>query len=304
MLNFIKSKKKDPSLELTVSPACSKLCDYCPQTEYIENYKKKYSGEDKVLKLDTIKKISKNIPNSTIIKWTGFTEPLDCKEFDVIVQFFFDKGYRQQISTTLLGNKNSQKYYLENIDKFFQHTLHLPDDQSLMKGKFDEIYKLYVEKVIIELVNKKLDFQIFLIGKNFHPIIQGPIASLADKFYLRNKIIKAAYLNTRASAINPAKFGFKQTSKKTSNRGGFFCSYQRLNQGVLLPNGKVSICCQDYGLKRVIGDLKNQNIEEIYNSIEKNEIWRAEFINGTFSPCNKCEHYSPIDRETTSKRIG
>ena len=72
MINFSKSKKNNSSLEITVSPACSKLCDYCPQTEYIGNYKKKFSNEDKFLTLNTLKEVSKNIPQSTIIKWTGF----------------------------------------------------------------------------------------------------------------------------------------------------------------------------------------------------------------------------------------
>ncbi len=303
MINFTKSKKENNYLEITVSPACPKLCDYCPQTAYITNYKKKFSNEDKVLKLDTIKQISKNVPNSTIIKWTGFTEPMDCKEFDLSVQFMFENGYKQQISTTLLGRENSQKYYLENLEKFFQHTLHLPDDKKLMKGKFDDKYRVFVENVIIKLIKKNIDFSIFLIGEDFHPLIQNTINNLVDKFDLSDKVIKAKYLNTRASSIDPNKFGLKQTTKKNSEKGGYFCSYQRLNQGVLLPNGKVAMCCQDYGLETIIGDLKIQSIDEIYTSIENDKNWRIKFINGTFSPCNKCEHYSPVNREITNKRI-
>ena len=217
MINFTKSKKENNYLEITVSPACPKLCDYCPQTAYITNYKKKFSNEDKVLKLDTIKQISKN--------------------------------------------------------------------------------------VIIKLIKKNIDFSIFLIGEDFHPLIQNTINNLVDKFDLSDKVIKAKYLNTRASSIDPNKFGLKQTTKKNSENGGYFCSYQRLNQGVLLPNGKVAMCCQDYGLETIIGDLKIQSIDEIYTSIENDKNWRNKFINGTFSPCNKCEHYSPVNREITNKRI-
>ena len=302
MINFSKSKKNNSSLEITVSPACSKLCDYCPQTEYIGNYKKKFSNEDKFLTLNTLKEVSKNIPQSTIIKWTGFTEPLDCKEFDSSVQFLSEKGYRQQISTTLLGRENSQKYYLENLNKFFEHTLHLPDDIKLMKGKFDDKYKNYVEEVIKQLHKNKIEFSIFLIGENFHPIIQEMIKRLVKEFNLDDKVIIAKYLNTRASAIEPSKFGLKQTEKNFSNKNGYFCSYQRLNQGVLLPNGKVALCCQDYGLEAIIGDLKENNLDEIYNSIEKNQNSKKNFIEGNFSPCNRCEHYSPLEREKTSSR--
>ena len=121
-------------------------------------------------------------------------------------------------------------------------------------------------------------------------------------FLLKDKVIIAKYLNTRAAAINPKKFGLKQTAKNTLVEGGYFCSYQRLNQGVLLPNGKVSLCCQDYGLEAIIGDLKINSIDEIYNSIEKNEDLRNKFTEGNFSPCKRCEHYSPLERKSTSSR--
>ena len=181
MLNFTKSKKERSSLEITVSPACSKMCDYCPQTQYITNYKNKFSNEEKFLKLSTLKEVSKNIPKSTYIKWTGFTEPLDCKEFDISVQYLFEEGFTQQISTTLLGRENSQKYYLNNLEKFKEHTLHLPDDKKLMKGKFDEKYKNFVEEVIVKLHKKKIEFNIFLIGDNYHNVTQNLISKLVSE---------------------------------------------------------------------------------------------------------------------------
>lgn len=302
MNNFSKSKKKDSSLEITVSPACSKLCDYCPQTTYIKNYKEKFLNEDKVLTLKTVKEISKNISNNTTIKWTGFTEPMDCKEFDLCVKFFHEKDFKQQISTTLLGNLKSQKYYFENLNHFFEHTLHLPDNNNLMKGKFNEAYREFVEKVIRKLHKNKIKFNIFLIGDTFHPSIKDTIDKLDQELDLKDLIIIAKYLNTRASSINPSKFGLKQSEKNYSTKDGYFCSYQRLNQGVLLPNGKVALCCQDYGMEAIIGDLKKNNLNEIYSYIESDKVQRENFINGNFSPCNKCEHYSPIERETTNFR--
>ena len=43
---ILKNLKKNPSLEITVLSVCLKLCDYCSQTDYISNYKKKFSNED------------------------------------------------------------------------------------------------------------------------------------------------------------------------------------------------------------------------------------------------------------------
>ena len=302
MINFTKSKNDNLSLEISVQSACSKLCDYCPQSNYISNYKKKFFNEEKILTFETVKLISKNIPSKTIIKWTGFTEPLDFKEFDNSVEFFFYQGFKQQISTTLLGKKNSQKFYKENLDKFFSHTIHLPDNKNLMKGKFDNEYSEYVESVIRLLDKNSIEYSIFLIGENFHINLQHTIKKLTKEINIKDKIIKAKYLNTRASKIEPELFGLKQTNKNHDDKASYYCSYKRLNQGVLLPNGKVVLCCQDYGLDFILGDLKDQNLGQLYKTIEEDSDLRSKFIDGKFSPCNRCEHYSPIERETTSVR--
>jgi hypothetical protein len=36
------------------------------------------------------------------------------------------------------------------------------------------------------------------------------------------------------------------------------------DQHVLLPNGDVVLCCMDYDLKHVIGNLVNQSYEDLY----------------------------------------
>ncbi len=302
MINFSKSKKQIPSLEFTVSPACAKLCDYCPQTAYIKNYKSKFLNEDKVLTIKTLKGIIKNISKGTIIKWTGFTEPLDCKEFDLMANFLYENKYKQQISTTLLGNKNSQNYYLNNLNQFFENTLHLPDNKNLMKGKFNEEYRDYVEKVIRRLHAQNIKFNIALIGDDFHLSIKEKIETLVKELKIHDFLIKAKHLNTRASNIDPKKFNLIQTDKISTESKNFYCSYQRLNQGVLLPNGKVAICCNDYSMEAIIGDLKKEKLDNIYMSIEKNEKLKKKFIEGNFLPCKNCEHYSPIERKNTNSR--
>lgn len=74
MINFELSRSSIPRLELTSRNGCGRLCDYCPQSDYIAEYKSLTRLEkDKVntLSYETIKKVSKNIPESTIISHTG-----------------------------------------------------------------------------------------------------------------------------------------------------------------------------------------------------------------------------------------
>ncbi len=179
--------------------------------------------------------------------------------------------------------------------------MHLPDSSKLMKGKFTDEYFKYVESVFIRLfeINSKY-FHLFLIGDEFHP----EITQLIER-YLNNlpsdKIVKAKYLNTRNGSIDVESFGL-MTSNSVSNKGPYYCSYRRLNQGVLLPNGRISLCCQDYDLNMILGSLVGDNLLDIYNVIQNDKEMSSDFVNGNFYPCVECEHYKPLSEMLTTDR--
>lgn len=307
MENFSKSKSDAPRLELTARAGCGRMCDYCPQDSYISKYKK-VSGGVNSLSIDLIERISKNIMSGTIISHTGFTEPFDGKDFGLIVDHFYDKGFLQTISTTLYGRKEAQEYFINNLYKFNNGiTLHLPDSEGLMKGDFNDKYADFLKKVLekfTELKGKglKINLTIFLIGQAFHPNINY-VVDLYTNFLGSENIHKAKFLNTRAGEIDPIKFRKLSSQTYRDKNTTYYCSYGRLNRGVLLPNGEVTICCQDYSLKRVLGSLINEDLSVLYNKIEFTEEWRESFISGTFEPCRNCEHYRPLEYGSSGSRI-
>jgi radical SAM protein with 4Fe4S-binding SPASM domain len=306
MNSFSKSKNKQNALEITVRVGCGRMCDYCPQELFIQSYKTKSPGESRTLSLENLQSYMSNVPSNTLIKWTGFTEPLDAKEFPEMVEFLDSAGFEQTISTTLCGNERALDFFLSRFNLFSQITLHLPDDQGLMKGRFDEEYTNTLKTLIVKytslMVKPKIDF--FLIGNNWHDSVREVVEeSVKNEIFTPNDVIKAKYLNTRASAIQVESFGLKVTKRLLDPNKKYYCSYQRLNQGVLLPNGNVVLCCQDYGMDHTIGSLEKTNLLDLYMSIEENPSTRKSFENGNFEPCNRCEHYQPIDAPTTTARI-
>ena len=44
-----------------------------------------------------------------------------------------------------------------------------------------------------------------------------------------------------------------------------------MHQMVLLPNGDVTVCCNDLNSKGVIGNLNNQSLFDVYSSAERRE---------------------------------
>jgi len=305
MNSFALSKQNRASLEITVRVGCGRMCDYCPQELFIESFKAKSPGKTRVLTLLDLQTYIKNVRNTTLIKWTGFTEPLDAKEFPEMIEFLRESGFEQTISTTLCGNKRSVEYFITNLSKFKQITLHLPDDQGLMKGKFDENYALLLETLIQNYTSAKCKPQVdlFLIGRNWHNSIKDIIdLSLKNGVFSQENVVKAKYLNTRAGSINVNRFGLKVSGESLQKGEKYYCSYKRLNQGVLIPDGSVILCCQDYGMVHTIGSLKNSKLDDVYNSIETDTVKRKSFETGTFLPCTSCEHYQPIGAAVTTNR--
>lgn len=66
---------------------------------------------------------------------------------------------------------------------------------------------------------------------------------------------------------------------------------EALNRNILLPDGTVLLCCMDFGIKHVLGNLLTQSYEEICNGKELTMI--KEGMNGNEKIdilCRRCTH--------------
>ena len=67
-----------------------------------------------------------------------------------------------------------------------------------------------------------------------------------------------------------------------------FCD-NRLESNILLPNGDLLICCMDYGMEYVFGNLLNEPYEKILNSEEAYRV-RNDMIYGSQKTiCHNCD---------------
>jgi len=302
MINFQKSKKEVLHLEMSVQVGCGMMCGYCPQTEYIKRYKELFDKRHK-LSYEYFLSIVNNIPIGTVIHWTGFTEPFDSVDFELISRYLYDRGHKQLISTTLYGRKSSQSFFVDNLIMFSEGvSLHLPDESGLMKGSFDDKYVNYVDSVLKQLISiGEINYSLFLIGEKFHSKIELLLDGYLEQIP-QEKIIKAKYLNTRNKIVKPMEYNLLSSEDEQIKEGSFYCSYRRLNQGVLLPNGSIVLCCQDYNLDMILGSLEEFSLDELYNIIEKDNDMANDFCSGNFYPCTKCEHYKNIGHDVTTNR--
>lgn len=283
------------TLEVTTTVGCAMMCDYCPQDAYKKNGKE----YPKVLSLETFKSAMENVDNTVKVHWTGFSEPLHCKDFPLMVDYLYKRGFRMHISTTMFGRDHCREFMC-NSKAFEQTTFHLPDDKNRMHLKVTDKYLDYLEKALVfqsKNVTKK-KFEVMVIGNDFQPQVRELINNLLNKKIIsQSQIYVRKHLVTRAGSVKVEDIeGFDQQisfSKKTDkNKKLYYCGYGRLKQGVLLTNGTLAICANDYSIEHNVGSLIENKIDDLYK--HKKLFSNEEFIYGDKSPCKNCEFYESL----------
>ena len=254
-------------LEITTKIGCSNLCSYCPQQLLINEYSKR--SKEVLLLLDTFKRSLAKLNKSVTIKFTGLSEPFLNQQCMDMVEYAYTKGHGVVISTTLSGMK---KEHIRRLEKIYLNSflVHLP---SVSGERFpqDENYEELLKMVINSKINNK---SYHFHGNELHP------AALAAA-----KLVKNKGVNTRSGNLDWAncKAGEDSISRPVSCERGFV-------HPVLLPNGDLILCCMDYGLKTVIGNLLEQEPAAIYKGHAFTELIKAT-LQDEGSICHSCEDY-------------
>ena len=85
--------------------------------------------------------------------------------------------------------------------------------------------------------------------------------------------------------------------------GGLYCDRAvNTDHFVLLPDGTVVLCCNDYGMQHVLGNLSNQSYEDIVHGEFFLNVKRAMHIDESLPLlCRKCMYAKPIVKNVSSK---
>ena len=307
-------------LEVTTKIGCSNVCEYCPQTKLIKNYtsnlhnavmKKHFNDENDIkaieslllhkylekdknrttmMSLDTFKKCLSSIPPQVDIHFTGYAEAFENPQCIDMMEHAIDKGHRVLCNTTLVGLTPEIIKRLEKIQNFKDFSVHLPSATYYENiGRTSKKQKSETGKDITDDYLHILDCMIDAkFSKKFHTH-SGEGYSLHPEIeeYAGDRIRRIGYknrgLNSRAGNLG------KLTGEKLWENN--WC--ERIIQNVLLPDGTVQICCQDYGLEEPLGNLMIMDYPDIFETNNfKNRI-----MNGKTDICNRCGDGVAVSRE-------
>ena len=286
-LSKIKLLKKDNKnlkfLEITTLIGCANNCAYCPQEPFIKSYFKENKKRQSILTFEDFKIVLKNTSKEYCINFGGFSEAfLNPSTLDMIL-YANNKGYKIRVNTTLRGITLEQLKKLKHI-KYEMFNVHTPDEDNILMLDVDDEY--------IEKIN---------FVKNFYNVefmVIGRVNSRIDK--LLNDNIRKSKIYLRGNSLNkkfPPTIEFEKLNfQPIPQNKRIYCSRatkdnsQQLTWPVMLPDGSLVLCCMDWTLKHVLGNIYEDNLDSILKNKLIKRIKKSMLCkNNDKILCRECE---------------
>ncbi len=250
-----------PTMEFTTSipkKGCVVDCVYCPQ----RILEKSYVDEERYLTLDNFKRAVDKLPQNVRVTFAGFTEPWLNKDCSDMLLYAHEKGHPIAVFTTGIGMKVEDVYRIKNVPFDLgpngRFVLHLPDNERRAKHP---ITKNYIE--VLEAF-KEVHHEI----QGFYTMAMGTVHN--DVNHLFPEAVVPAFWSRAGNLVGEAMLKPELLNLQSEYKSIYHGEEPRtcgcdehLYHNIMLPNGDVSLCCMDYNLKFIIGNLLEQSYEEI-----------------------------------------
>ena len=241
-------------LEITTHIGCPINCTDCPQALLRERYDGRLD-----LDFEDYKKVIDKLPDGRI-DFSGMCEPFANPKCTDMILYAAEK-HPIALYTTLQGSTMEDYERLKGV-KFDIVVLHIPDKDGRSHFQVTDEY--------LELL-KAWDCHSY----SCHGAIDDRVLPV-----LKHRPI-ITYIHDRAGNV-------KDRPHKTVPNRHIYCatSIKAMNHNVLLPDGTVLMCCMDYGMTGVFGNLFTQSYEEVLNSPTAKAM--RETLNEGESICRHC----------------
>lgn len=286
MLDFMKRLGKFPSnLELGTSSFCTTSCSICPYGK-VENINTIMSDElfKKIIDECSVHKEVKMIAPFSM------NDPFTDKKIIERIKYISLKCPKVKIILSTNGSlltKNLSDNVVNLIDGIaFTVT------GGIEKGSYEK----HQPKHDYDQVMSNIDYFLSLLSKNDKRLKLNKV--IINTFFTNNLEKEKQYWKQRGIKMNytlpyVSRGGlvFKVDNEFKQIKGCAYGNYPK-EFIAIQPDGKVILCCNDWLRENIIGDLNNQTIEEVWNSVTFNEY--RKMIYGKKLPskeliCRKCD---------------
>lgn len=262
-------------IEVTTKIGCSVNCKYCPQTNLINAYSKK--NNNYYLKMNDWKQILNNISTATFIRFCGMSEPFLNPECANMIVYAKEKGFHIDCYSTLVGlNLSDVDRVLDAVDDFVPH---VPDKDGNAIIEVTDEYIEKLKKILDYRRNGKRLVKRISVHGEIHDRIKNLIPCDDDLDVAKRMQDRVGNLDDEDLQL----IHYQVHSPMSCE----FC-HNRLDSNILLPNGDLLMCCMDYGMKHVFGNLLSDPYEKVLNSNEAAMVRNAMVYGNQEILCNTC----------------
>ncbi|MEW6720381.1 MAG: SPASM domain-containing protein [Thermodesulfobacteriota bacterium] len=260
------------TMEITTVVGCGVRCRYCPQGRLVARYRG-MSGVPK-MSFDLFRDCLRKIPPGVRIDFSGMAEPWTHPECTRMLLHAAEEGRKIAVYTTLKGMTHRDFDALREVE-YDYFVIHVPDALGNSDLPVNDVYLGLLDRVVRHPLNVTGERQFSCHGP-LHPSVR-PIVDGA--FPVFDTLIDRAG-NVRESGLQACS----HAGRITCGRAG-----DRLNHNVLLPDGTVLLCCMDYNMEHILGNLAVQEYVELLESTASRSVLRSLEEEGEpLSLCRRC----------------
>lgn len=257
-----------PFLEITtaVPPGgCSVRCHFCPADKTADAY----GDRPRLMPLETFAACLAKMPAGTSISFAGFAEPYLNPWASDMAEHAARAGVQWELYTTCVGMTEADVDRIAAA-KPVRIKLHLPDAEGYAKIRVTPEYVRVVERLA------DVPGCSWMTMGTLHP-------AMLRRF---GKIIASA-MHTRAGLVDAPELVKVRPTRK---RGALRCRPgPELDRNILLPDGSLTLCCFDFGMRHVIGNLLHQTWQEIRDGEPLRAVREAMASEDGDVLCRTCE---------------
>ena len=269
---------------ITTKVGCPIKCKYCPQDVLIKNYLKR---DNPVMELsfEAFVGFLSKIPRNVIISFTGFVEPFANPNCLDMILYALEQGYIIRVFSTLYNVSIDDYCKFKDNKNLKTLDVHLPDSQGNTRFPITEAYKKTL-KYVVDNPPKYARLWTSCLGINSrtHDDIRNIISVHGNPI---NSVHGLVYDNRLTHG----------GAKLRCNRDCSRIDNPKAGVGMILPNGDVVACTQDWELQNVIGNINDvSSWDELMQSDLRNKF-RDELENPDIDNiCTYCELAIETDR--------
>jgi hypothetical protein len=225
-------------IEVSTVGSCALRCQYCPQGELEQAYK----GPER-LTPEMFRRCLDNLIPGDAIHFSGFTEPCLNPDIVELMEMAIGRSHRCKMYTTGRGLSlgDAARVAALPLDLLM---LHLPDAEGHLSHSERNV-------AVLEMLAKHPNARAMCMGNVPHEAVKAVYEAVPQH---------PTTMHDRAGNVGDQLVQVEHRRHEGAIRCGVA---PQIDHSVLLPSGELALCCMDYGLVHIVGNLATTPYSEI-----------------------------------------